>query len=69
MQIAEGNDFTVAFTLDGYVPQTLTVHSTMSPGDFSTGPSPVLNPGSLFPTLERVAKSPAVARKPSKPPA
>jgi hypothetical protein len=66
MQVGEGNDFTVTFTLDGYMPQTLTVHSTMSAGDFTTGPSPVLNPGSLFPTLER-AKPPAVARKPSKP--
>jgi hypothetical protein len=68
LQIGSGNDFTVAFTLDGYVPQTLTVHSTMSPGDYSTGPSPVLDPGTLFPTLERAKPAPAIARKPSKPP-
>jgi hypothetical protein len=68
MQIAKGEDFTVTFTLDGYVPQTLSVHSTMSKGDWETGPSPILEPGTLFPTLER-AKAPAVARKPSKPPA
>jgi hypothetical protein len=68
LKIGSGNDFTVAFTLDGYVPQTLTVHSTMSKGDWSTGPSPIFEPGSLFPTLER-DKPPAVARKPSRPPA
>jgi hypothetical protein len=69
LQIGSGNDFTVTFTMDGYVSQTLPVHSTMSPGDWSTGPSPVLEPGSLFPTLERARPAPAVARKPSKPPA
>jgi hypothetical protein len=52
MLIGVGNDFTVAFTLDGYVPQTLPVHATMSPGGWTEGASPVLNPGSLFPTLQ-----------------
>jgi hypothetical protein len=66
MQIGASNDFTVAFTLDGYRPQTLTVHATMSSGGFTTAPSPVLDPPSLFPTLEPV-KPPAVARKPAKP--
>lgn len=71
MQIASGHDFTVTFTLAGYAPQTLTVHSTMSKGSWTTGPSPILNPESLFPTLERVrpARSRKVARKPSRPPA
>jgi hypothetical protein len=30
LKIGSGSDFTVTFTLDGHVPQTLTVHSTMS---------------------------------------
>jgi hypothetical protein len=68
LQIGAGNDFTVTFTLDGYAPQTLPVHSTMSNGDWSTGPSPVFEPGSLFPTLERERPTP-IARKPSRPPA
>jgi hypothetical protein len=68
MQIGASSDFTVAFTLDGYKPQTLTVHATMSTGGFTTAPSPVFDPPSLFPTLEPM-KPPAVARKPSRPPA
>jgi hypothetical protein len=66
MQIGAANDFTVAFTLDGYKPQTLSVHATMSSGGFNTAPSPVLDPPSLFPTLEK-DKPPTVVRKPSKP--
>ena len=66
MQIGEGKDFTVEFTLAGYVPQTVTVHAHMASGGFTEAPSPVFDPPSLFPTLER-AKSPAVARKSSKP--
>jgi hypothetical protein len=54
MQIGAADDFTVSFALDGYAPQTLTVHSTMSGGGFMTAPSPVLNPPSLSPTLEPV---------------
>jgi hypothetical protein len=63
MLIGEGNDFTVTFTLDGYAPQTLPVHATMSPGGWTEGPSPVLNPGSLFPTLESLRPPPAGARR------
>ena len=63
MLIGEGNDFTVTFTLDGYVPQTLPVHATMSPGGWTDAPSPVLNPGSLFPTLEPVKPPPTGARR------
>jgi hypothetical protein len=62
MLIGAGNDFTVTFTLDGYVPQTLPVHATMSAGGWTTAPSPVLDPGSLFPTLEPV-KPPTGARR------
>jgi hypothetical protein len=63
MPIGAGDDFTVSFALDGYMPQTLTVHSTMSGGGFTTAPSPVLNPGSLFATLERVTPQ---AQKPAR---
>jgi hypothetical protein len=66
MQIGASNDFTVNFALEGYVPQTLTVHATMSAGGFTTAPSPVFDPPSLFPTLEPL-RPPGVARKPSKP--
>jgi hypothetical protein len=66
MQIGAANDFTVAFTLDGYKPQTLNVHATMSPGGFTTAASPVFDPPSLFPTLEQ-DKPPAAVRKPPKP--
>jgi hypothetical protein len=52
MRIGAAEDFTVSFTLNGYVPQTLTVHSTMSEGGFMTAASPTLTPASLFATLE-----------------
>jgi hypothetical protein len=66
MQIGEASDFTVTFTLAGHVPQTLTVHAKMNPGGWGDAPSPVFDPPSLFPTLEREAPPPA-ARKPAKP--
>jgi hypothetical protein len=65
MQIGEADDFTVSFALNGYMPQTLTVHSTMSKGGFMEAPSPVLDPASTFATLEPVA-SQASLRKPSR---
>jgi hypothetical protein len=65
MLIGSGEDFTVGFALNGYLPQTLTVHSTMSEGGFMTAPSPVLNPASLFATLEPVTPQ-ASPRKPSR---
>lgn len=65
MQIGAADDFTVSFGLDGYMPQTLTVHSTMSEGGFMTAPSPVLKPASLFPVLEPVAPK-IGAQKPSR---
>jgi hypothetical protein len=66
MLIGVANDFTVSFALDGYMPQTLTVHSTMSEGvPMVTVPSPVLDPAYLFVKLEpaRPQESP---RKPSR---
>jgi hypothetical protein len=65
MLIGSGEDFTVSFALNGYMAQTLTVHSTMSEGGFMTAPSPVLNPASLFATLEPVTPQ-ASPRKPSR---
>jgi hypothetical protein len=66
MLIGESSDFTVTFTMPGYVSQTLPVHAKMDPGGWSTAPSPVFEPPSLFPTLEKDAPAP-VARKPGKP--
>jgi hypothetical protein len=65
MLIGESNDFTVTFTLPGYVSQTLTVHAKMNSGGWTAAPSPVFDPPSLFPTLEKEAAP--VARKPGKP--
>jgi hypothetical protein len=65
MQIGSADDFTVSFALNGHMPQTLTVHSTMFKGGFMEAPSPVLDPASLFATLEPVA-SQASPRKPSR---
>jgi hypothetical protein len=62
MLIGTGNDFTVAFTLDGYVAQTLPVHAVMTPGGWMDSPSPKLDPGSLFPTLQP-ASPPTGARR------
>jgi hypothetical protein len=68
MLVSEPGDFTVTFTQAGYVPQTLTVHVNVEPAGWTTGPSLVFDPPSLFPTLEKSAP-PAVARKGAKPPA
>jgi hypothetical protein len=66
MLIGAANDFTVSFALDGYMPQTLTVHSTMSEGvPMVTVPSPVLDPAYLFAKLEP-AKPQESPRKPSR---
>jgi hypothetical protein len=50
MLIGESSDFTVTFTMPGYVSQTVTVHATMNSGGWTTTPSPVFDPPSLFPT-------------------
>lgn len=63
MLISQGEDFMVSFTLDGYRPETLPVHVTMNPGDWRTEASPILEPGTLFPTLQSL-KPPPVGRKP-----
>ncbi len=65
MQIGSAEDFTVSFSLNGYMPQTLTVHSSMSEGGWMEAPSPVLNPSSLFASLEPVTPQ-AGPRKPSR---
>ena len=65
MSIGSGNDFTVSYSLDGYAPQTVTVHSSMSAGGFMTAPSPMLDPNPVFATLEPVAPQ----AKATKPPA
>jgi hypothetical protein len=65
MLIGAADDLTVSFASDGYMPQTLTVHSTMSEGGFVTAPSLVLDPAYLFAKLEPV--TPQVSpRKPSR---
>jgi hypothetical protein len=66
MLIGAADDFTVSFALDGYVPQTLTVHATMSESVLMlTVPSPTLDPAYLFAKLEPVAPQ-ASPRKPSR---
>jgi hypothetical protein len=67
MSIGAGNDFTVSYTLDGYVPQTVTVHSTMSTGGFMSAPSPTLNPNPVFATLEPVAPQAKASKPPTRP--
>jgi hypothetical protein len=67
MLIGESSDFTVTFTLAGYVSQTLPVHARMDSGGWTTAPSPVFDPPKLFPTLEKEAPVAPVARKPGKP--
>jgi hypothetical protein len=62
MAIGTAGDFTISFAQDGYVPQTITVHSTMPEGTFLTGPSPVLAPNPVVVMLEPAAKKPAKPR-------
>jgi hypothetical protein len=52
MAIGTAGDFTISFARDGYEPQTVTVHSTMSGGSYITAPSPDLDPSSVYVTLE-----------------
>ncbi len=52
MAIGTAGDFTISFARDGYEPQTVTVHSTMSAGSYMTAPSPVLDPITVFVTLQ-----------------
>ena len=52
MAIGAAGDFTIGFARDGYEPQTVTVHSTMSEGGYMTAASPDLDPNSVYVTLE-----------------
>jgi hypothetical protein len=66
MLIGAADDFTVSFAFDGYMPQTLTVHSTMSESVLMlTVPSPVLDPAYLSAKLEPVRPQ-GSPRKPSR---
>jgi hypothetical protein len=70
MSIGSSNDFTVSYALNGYAPQTLTVHSTMADSGYFSAPSPLLNPNPLFATLEPVAPPPkGLPRQRPRPPA
>jgi hypothetical protein len=52
MTIGTAGDFTISFVRNGYEPQTVTVHSTMSEGGYMTAPSPVLDPSPVSVNLE-----------------
>jgi len=66
MLIGAPGDFTVSFALSGYMPQTLTVHATMSESVLMlTVPSPALDPAYLFAKLEPVSTQTS-PRKPSR---
>jgi hypothetical protein len=65
MAIAVAGDFTISFARDGYEPQTVTIHSTMSEGGYTTPASPTLDPNVVSATLKPQAKQPARQRPPS----
>jgi hypothetical protein len=71
MAIGAAGDFTISLARDGYEPQTVTVHSTMSGGGYMTAASPTLEPTSVDVTLEPLpqAKGPkqAVRQRPQPP--
>jgi PEGA domain len=72
MAVGTAGDFTITLARDGYEPQTVSVHSTMSEGDYLTAPSPVLAPSPVYVTLESLlrAKAPKQeARQRPQPPA
>jgi hypothetical protein len=66
MAIATAGDFTISFAREGYEPQTITVHSTMSEGDYTTPASPTLDPSRVSVTLAPQAKQ-AVRQRPQQP--
>ena len=77
LPIASPNDFTVSYALNGYEPQTLTVHSKFPPKSFTSSFSstaPEIEPNPVFATLQpaspppKVAKAPPPKRRPSRPP-
>ena len=59
MAIGTAGDFTIGFARDGHEPQTVTVHSTMSEGDYMTAPSPVLEPSTVYVTLRPLPQAKA----------
>jgi hypothetical protein len=64
MAIATAGDFTISFARDGYEPQAVTVHSTMSEGGYTTPASPTLEADVVSVALEQQAKQPARQRPP-----
>jgi PEGA domain len=65
MAVATTGDFTLSFARDGYEPQTVTVHSAMSEGNYTTPASPTLDPNVVSVALKPQAKQPARQRPPS----
>jgi hypothetical protein len=65
MAIATAGDFTISFDRDGYEPQTVTVHSTMSEGGYTTPASPTLDPNVVSVAVKAQAKQPVRQRPPS----
>jgi hypothetical protein len=63
MAIGTAGDFTISLARDGYEPQTITVRSTMSEGDYVTPASPTLDPNTVSVTLEPQPKQ-AVRQRP-----
>jgi hypothetical protein len=60
--IATAGDFTLNLAREGYDPQTVTVHSIMSEGSYTTSASPTLDPNVVSVTLKPQAKQRARQR-------
>jgi hypothetical protein len=65
MAIGTAGDFTISVTREGYEPQTITVHSTMSEGGYTTAPSPTLDPNTVSVALKPQAQQAVRQRPPS----
>ena len=65
MAIGTAGDFTISLARDGYEPQTITVHSTMSEGGFMTASSATLDPNTVSVALKPRAQQAARPRPPS----
>jgi hypothetical protein len=66
MAIGSAGDFTISVAHDGYEPQTVSVHSTMSSGGFMAAPSPTLVPNSVFVTLTALPPAAAPPKQPAR---
>ena len=66
MAIGTAGDFTISVARDGYEPQTITVHSTMSEGGYTTPASPTLDPNIVSVALKPQAQQ-AVRQRPASP--